>query len=985
MLRVTLLVFISCCFINLSGQDPYYINYDTKDGLPSSEVYDIEVDQNGLVWFTTDRGVCTYDGYDFKTYTTKDGLADNTNFEIYRDSKERLWFTGYSGKVSIYEHGNFKPYVYNDSLLKILNGQWVEQLIESKKHSLCFTITKRKEAEVFSFDVDIYPHALKKEEYDIEDGLLKLDSIVPAKTLYFHKRDYSKGTRYIPLRSVLAIKSKSGWISYNKHTVFLLDSNGAKVQSYDLSYNSKNIIDFIFLDKFENLWTSTSNGLFCFKNGDLLEPPLSFFENQYISSITLDKENNYWVSTTQNGVYLVPDFGINVKRLSSTEKEPYFSIGKLKEHIVFGSSNSRIVSVNKFGEKEIIFNGDAIHNKRQIRNFSKIKDELHFEFYKIIEKEKNCTISDGFPDINTSILLPLPDSVLLVSNYKGFFITNENNKTLFSNSDSFKKRTTTIVQDLDETIWFGTLDGLFKVNEYQYRDWQQILSNGQDPFGRVNDIHIDHLNNRWISTIGNGLFYHTNDQLFQIKNIDGLNSNLINHTVVTNDSILWVATNKGLNAFNYKFENDTLIYSKIKSLTTVDGLSSNYIYDIDYWNNEIWLATNDGICHFDPNVINRTFPSVKVKIDDLMVNDSSFTISDKLVFKPNQNDVYINYTGISFRKESGQVFYKYRLRSEIQTPEWFYTNEKSTRYNDLDAGMYTFEVAAQNKSGDWSPVSTSFSFEIQAHFTETTWFKTISVLFGFGIISLIAFYQIKRIQSKEQEKRKLQEAQLQIKETRLQLQSAELSSLRNQMNPHFVFNSLNSIQNFIFKKDVEKANYYLSKFSGLMRDSLQYTRLDYITLQEEINFIKNYLELEKMRFADKFEIKIEVEDSLDIDFIMVPSLLLQPVLENSVKHAFKNIKAKGLVEVTVSERDEDSLDFFIRDNGPGILSDIERGASKKTGHKSLGLEIIRDRIKLLNDTHHKTKASVEFTNLSDLNEDKTGLQVHFILPIKYKQ
>ena len=202
------------------------------------------------------------------------------------------------------------------------------------------------------------------------------------------------------------------------------------------------------------------------------------------------------------------------------------------------------------------------------------------------------------------------------------------------------------------------------------------------------------------------------------------------------------------------------------------------------------------------------------------------------------------------------------------------------------------------------------------------------------------------------------------------------------MNPHFVFNSLNAIQSFMFKNDIENANYYMSKFSVLMRNSLQYTRLDFISLRDEIDFVKTYLELETMRFSGKFDYIINIEDSVDLDFIQIPSLLLQPILENSIKHAFKNINYTGLIILEVTEKDENSLEVYIRDNGVGVAGVIEKKTNLNEKHKSFGLEIVKERIALLNSGAFNTKASIDLVNISDIKKDETGFQVHFILPIK---
>jgi len=205
------------------------------------------------------------------------------------------------------------------------------------------------------------------------------------------------------------------------------------------------------------------------------------------------------------------------------------------------------------------------------------------------------------------------------------------------------------------------------------------------------------------------------------------------------------------------------------------------------------------------------------------------------------------------------------------------------------------------------------------------------------------------------------------------------------MNPHFVFNALNSIQNFVFKNDVKKANYYLSRFSKLMRDGLQFARLKYISLEEEIIFLNTYLELEKMRFPDKFTYNVKVEDDIPTNRYYIPPLLFQPILENAVKHAFKNIDYEGLLKINFEEKiPGEVLKITITDNGEGF--DLEKvGINKQTKNKSLGMEIITNQIALLNSEGKDTKASFKIFNRKSIDSSLSGTQAEFIISVKWSE
>jgi LytS/YehU family sensor histidine kinase len=196
------------------------------------------------------------------------------------------------------------------------------------------------------------------------------------------------------------------------------------------------------------------------------------------------------------------------------------------------------------------------------------------------------------------------------------------------------------------------------------------------------------------------------------------------------------------------------------------------------------------------------------------------------------------------------------------------------------------------------------------------------------------------------------------------------------MNPHFIFNSLNSIQNFVLKNDVDSANYYLSNFSILMRKVLEYSQYNFITLAEELEMIQLYLKMEKMRFSRKFEVEIKVSTDIDQHMVRIPPMLLQPYLENAILHGLQLIKHKGLLQVLVEDH-EDFMSILIIDNGIG--REKARSIRERTGHKSKGLANIEKRIQLYNKISEKHLA-VNIIDLFDNNGEPAGTRVEIRVP-----
>lgn len=340
--HITFIFFLLITF-SIQAQDPLYFQYTTNDGLPSNEVYDVEVDQNGLVWFTTDRGVSTYNGYTFKNYTTQDGLADNTNFEIYRDSKSRLWFNGFNQRLSIYENGHFRAYLYNDTIKKIVPDDaarpWISYIVEGKE-GYYFVIEAKWGISIYQFKNNRPPKELSQSI--LKDAAFFFEHNDDTHTTLVSFNDigfsfHSLRSSSIPGRE--ALKHKNDWVYYDWGNIYKYNI----VSKKNTSYAAKGLIGHLYIDAQLNIWVGTTNGLFLFKNGDFSQAPSHFFKGTGITAIQQDKERNYWVTTSSKGIFLIPSFDIK----STSEQTNVLSIGKLKEHIVFGTADGKIISINK--------------------------------------------------------------------------------------------------------------------------------------------------------------------------------------------------------------------------------------------------------------------------------------------------------------------------------------------------------------------------------------------------------------------------------------------------------------------------------------------------------------------------------------------------------------------------------------------------------------------------------------------------------------
>jgi len=240
-------------------------------------------------------------------------------------------------------------------------------------------------------------------------------------------------------------------------------------------------------------------------------------------------------------------------------------------------------------------------------------------------------------------------------------------------------------------------------------------------------------------------------------------------------------------------------------------------------------------------------------------------------------------------------------------------------------------VKAKNEDGYWSE-PTRVSFSISSPFWLTWWFVSLEILFGVAIVSAVFWYREKQNRIKLASEKRIVEL--------------ELKALRSQMNPHFIFNTLNSIQNYIALNDFKSSNEYIVQFATLIRTILHVSEKNVISIQEELDILTMYMDLEKMRFEEQFDYQIEVSDGIDLDYDEIPSMLLQPYVENAIWHGLMNKKGKGQIKIRIIE-DGEYLCCTIEDNGIGRVEAAELKLKRNIEHKSIGMTVAKERLDLI--------------------------------------
>jgi hypothetical protein len=508
--------------------------------------------------------------------------------------------------------------------------------------------------------------------------------------------------------------------------------------------------------------------------------------------------------------------------------------------------------------------------------------------------------------------------------------------------------------DKDNTLWLGTINGLWK-----YRNkYLQNLGRTNDLFKlRVLDI-VKFQDKIVVGTKGGGILILQKDSIIQITKKNGLSSNTITSMTVLGKN-LWAGTKNGLNRINFKTGNNYEI--QVSTFTKAHGLLTNEIRQVHAIDSTLLISTNDGLIQFNPDLIKKDTLELPIYYKKILINNKNVPVKTIYNLKHNENNIYVKFEGISF-KNNNNVLYRYMMKG-VDTA-WIYTKNRGLRFSFLPPGKYELLISAMNPDEVWNKQPLKMTFNIRKPYWKT------SVFIGLGIILFITLiYVIFRYRLNEIKKKTTIENQL---------NKCINQALVNQMNPHFLFNALNSINNYILINDKNEASKYLTKFSGLIRLILENSQKEYISVNEEIKTNKLYLDIESGRLKNGLEYEFIIEKSIDQFSTKIPSLLIQPFLENAIWHGIQLLDKKGEITVTISKK-ELFLHIEVKDNGIGRKKSMELNNNNKLKNHSMGIEISRKRINILEQLY-PNGVNIEYQDLYDKSK-AVGTLVRICIPV----
>lgn len=462
------------------------------------------------------------------------------------------------------------------------------------------------------------------------------------------------------------------------------------------------------------------------------------------------------------------------------------------------------------------------------------------------------------------------------------------------------------------------------------------------------------------------------EQVRNFRIADGLPGEKVLSISKDRDGHLWLATNNGLSRLDLR----TLAFRNFseKDGLVRDDLGFHWVEALEVLESgDIFIGGYGFFSILDPRKIpvKKTAPSIV--LNELMVNEQekrlpvSLEYAVGITLQPDENFFSLAFAALEFTKPE-QLRYRYRL--EGYDRDWRESREGRAVYTDVPPGNYLFRVQAISTGNTWGESERSLAIAVLPPFYATWWFRLLlATALGAAVFSLYK-WRIERVR---------EHAALKAAYER-QLTDVELKALRAQMNPHFLFNSLNSIKNYIVQNEPKLAARYLTKFSQLMRLILNNSKNEAISLEEELKALELYLELESLRFRDKFDFEFDIEPGLPLDSIEIPPLVLQPFVENAIWHGLMHKEDKGKLWVRVF-RSDGLLEVEVEDNGVGRRRAAELRSKTATKSKSMGMQITSDRLSLVKPAEGG-RSSVSIKDLVDADGQAAGTLVHIKIPLK---
>lgn len=1040
-LAILLLTAFFCAKTQAWSQQPYqFENYTSVNGLSDNRITCIYKDKTGFMWVGTENGLNRFDGQHFLVYYPGGSVRNISHpyiNDIAEDANNRLWVATQNGlniidtragtsAVLLPAEGRKLPREKNipsnliwDSYIDSSNRVW----LAADARDLCYYDTKRELFVYYpwlDYIKSTFPHrrnsynSIRKIYYKSadelwlgtaaglfsftistgrftqhpgreEDHFIQLQASADGRQVYFVQNpgnvlqvlSVSSGEKKeipwstVPLSPLTNISAggEKHWLPAGKD-LLEIDVSSEKISRIahetDNPYSlPKGLIRTVYQDESGLVWVGTDAGLARFN------PHLDMF-----------RFNPVWAPTEAGA-----DYERDLFRIDHKVHTVFYSSADNNYYISSPAYNCLVIMNRSTGKKEVIYkisnipltNCSVIYEDRQGMLWI-LANQHAFQYdrrtKKFIVSAFRCSAKNT---IMTDMTEDSSGNFWIASFNDGLYeFSTESHQTtkLVKEGKSISAFPTGLYFDPHfKQLWISTFSfGMIRydLNNKSFQYFIQSSVPGQIHASLITDVAADKKGNIWMSSYAGGLIVcppnAKTDQFRHISAGEGLPENNIYSLAADSTGRIWGTSSKGLFSID-ETDEQIRLYDRGSGLGHTDFYGPLTLSG----NGQFYTGVDNGFIGFFPDSSSyptAPFPVAITRISTKVTGEiNSGQLSRSLVLTHDNNGIEFEFAALSYFQPA-KTRYQYQLNGFDSN--WIDNGQQTiVKYNNLAPGDYVFRIRAADFTGRPSANEAVVSFRLSPPWWQTWWFR---VTLGLVLTSLAIYFYRLRIRTLK-EKAAVQLRMLTLKE----------EALRAQMNPHFIFNSLNAIQELIITGNYNSSYEYLSKFSKLMRLVLNLSEKNLIPLSGEIEMCRLYLELESLRFKHSFQYQISYPSELDIDGIQFPTLLLQPFLENAIWHGLMNKEGEKELEIRFEEQNE-NLICSIRDNGIGREKAAAIKAEKIAANRSdsRGILLARQRMELLNAAG-PVRGSIAITDCRDDAGNAMGTRVTIVIsPEKMK-
>lgn len=1004
--KLLLLVFLCCCGVLTFGQNERegVDFFSARNGLPHSSVLSLLQDSRGYLWIGTYNGLCRYDGNEFRQFPIRFSEKESgwiRTIDLLREDAEGNIWTAVRGGVLArlnWKTGTWTRFFVEATVTDMVQdkdgsfwlGTQTGQLFHLKNDTL-------RKVTGFPFYLHQVVLANNGDLYATANGLYRVDKstgrtrLVKSfgteidRVVLWNDRVFSfylngqtgvshlgEPDDFVNLGNLRINLSKHAWgktaggnaLFESTGSILEFDSAAHEVGRVNLS--GKRMIpegeafNALIADKSGILWVGTNSGLYKidrrkmrFSNYTLGGPPGLQVRHNYIRALA-SAGNELWVGTREGEIGRL-EIDPTTRDILQAEWYPLADeAGRLDHEYITNDITVLPDGSIWAGGREGIYRFDPA-----AKCFRKTP---------LGGAESGTLIDVWALEYNGA------GSLVIGTINRGSYIYNLRNnslKPLLLNNRPLESMVWSACWDTAGRMTVGTSDGVFTVNR------EGILTpgiNGEDQLVGGRDIWniLPRGDDYWLGSTLEGLTRLTISTgiVERYGSGSGLPENVVSTITADASGAVWVGSINGLVKLNEEGLEPWWF-------TEDDGLVSsdfNFKASVLMQNGAIFLGTKVGLISFRPErIISKRLEPIPVTITKVEVKGVEHELGNTpLRLRHDQNFLSFKLAILDY---SFSNKHRYRFRLQGYEDNWRDADNKNPYavYTNLPPGKYTLQMLGAADGVTWTPAPVELALEIIPAFWQRTtfWVAILLVLIAAAIAAVR--YRVKQLIYREREKAQVER----------EMATLEINALRAQMNPHFIFNAITSIQHYILNRNIEMANEYLTRFARLMRQFLDSSRSNYTMLQEEVKQLELYLSLEHMRFEGKFEYEVRVENNLSLQETLVPSMLVQPFVENAILHGLLPLESKGQLEVIFRLSETGQLMCVIDDNGVGRKTAEENRNKNSPLHRSHGMRIVEERLKKLMEVDG-TDVTIRITDKETPNGLSAGtrVEIHFVKPSK---